>query len=87
MPGDVGWLAHANHAGQTLLHNHDLLLLDEPTNHLDHEATIWLESFLSEWKGGMVVITGSIIATEFLNSGDAAVFSVDGLDHTELNLY
>jgi hypothetical protein len=35
----------------------------------------------------MVVITGSIIATEFLSSGDAAVFSVDDLGHTALNLY
>mgnify|MGYP003322589904 CR=1 FL=1 len=35
----------------------DMLLLDEPTNHLDLEATIWLESFLAEWKGGMVMIS------------------------------
>ena len=42
---------------QALFGNPDILLLDEPTNHLDLEATIWLESFLSNWKGGMVIIS------------------------------
>tara|TARA_B100000959_G_scaffold148651_1_gene156023 strand:- start:9432 stop:11300 length:1869 start_codon:yes stop_codon:yes gene_type:complete len=40
-----------------LLQEPDVLFLDEPTNHLDLDATIWLEKFLSEWKGGMVVIS------------------------------
>ena len=40
-----------------LLQKPDILFLDEPTNHLDLDATIWLEKFLSEWKGGMVVIS------------------------------
>jgi len=40
-----------------LLQEPDVLFLDEPTNHLDLEATIWLESFLSKWKGGMVMIS------------------------------
>ena len=40
-----------------LLQEPDILFLDEPTNHLDLEATIWLESFLSSWKGGMVMIS------------------------------
>ena len=40
-----------------LLQEPDVLFLDEPTNHLDLEATIWLESFLADWKGGMVVIS------------------------------
>ncbi len=40
-----------------LLQEPDILFLDEPTNHLDLEATIWLESFLGEWKGGMVMIS------------------------------
>ena len=34
-----------------------ILFLDEPTNHLDLEATIWMESFLTDWKGGMVIIS------------------------------
>ena len=40
-----------------LLQQPDILFLDEPTNHLDLEATIWLESFLANWKGGMVMIS------------------------------
>ena len=40
-----------------LIQEPDVLFLDEPTNHLDLEATIWLEKFLSSWKGGMVLIS------------------------------
>jgi ATP-binding cassette subfamily F protein 3 len=40
-----------------LLQEPDILFLDEPTNHLDLEATLWLESFLAEWKGGLVMIS------------------------------
>ena len=40
-----------------LLQEPDILFLDEPTNHLDLEATIWLELFLSNWKGGLVMIS------------------------------
>ncbi|MBT3502592.1 MAG: ABC-F family ATP-binding cassette domain-containing protein [Candidatus Marinimicrobia bacterium] len=40
-----------------LLQQPDILFLDEPTNHLDLEATIWLESFLANWKGGMIMIS------------------------------
>ena len=40
-----------------LLQEPDILFLDEPTNHLDLDATIWLEKFLTDWKGGMVMIS------------------------------
>jgi ATP-binding cassette subfamily F protein 3 len=39
-----------------LLLEPDLLLLDEPTNHLDIEAVEWLEGYLKEWPGAVVVV-------------------------------
>ena len=35
----------------------DVLLLDEPSNHLDLEATLWLENFLQNYRGTLVVIS------------------------------
>lgn len=40
-----------------LMSKPDLLLLDEPTNHLDAEAVMWLEKFLKEYKGAVVLVT------------------------------
>src|SRR2546421_588956 len=42
--------------GKLLLQEPDLLLLDEPTNHLDLKALEWLETYLINWKGAMVVV-------------------------------
>lgn len=43
--------------GQALLYPCDLLLLDEPTNHLDEASIDWLESYLSNRKGGLLIST------------------------------
>ena len=43
--------------GQALLYPCDLLLLDEPTNHLDEASIEWLESFLQNRKGGLLMST------------------------------
>lgn len=40
-----------------LLSKPDMLLLDEPTNHLDAESIAWLQTFLSEYKGTVVMVT------------------------------
>ena len=40
-----------------LLSNPDLLLLDEPTNHLDIEAVEWLESYLKDWNGAVLIVS------------------------------
>ncbi len=42
--------------GKLLLQEPDLLLLDEPTNHLDIASLEWLETYLSAWKGAMVLV-------------------------------
>ncbi|MEM5017549.1 ABC-F type ribosomal protection protein [Metabacillus indicus] len=43
--------------GMILLKQPDILLLDEPTNHLDIAAVEWLEGYLKEYKGTVVVIS------------------------------
>ncbi len=40
-----------------LLQRPDILMLDEPTNHLDAESVAWLERFLQEYEGTVMVIT------------------------------
>ncbi len=40
-----------------LISKPDILLLDEPTNHLDAESVAWLEAYLKEFKGTLVVVT------------------------------
>ncbi len=40
-----------------LLEKPDLLLLDEPTNHLDAESVTWLQKFLLDYKGTVVMVT------------------------------
>jgi len=42
---------------QLLLSRPDLLLLDEPTNHLDAETVAWLENYLVNYKGAIILIT------------------------------
>ncbi|MFQ6678349.1 MAG: ABC-F family ATP-binding cassette domain-containing protein [Fidelibacterota bacterium] len=57
-----------------LLQEPEILLLDEPTNHLDLEATIWLELFLSKWKGGLVIISHDRI---FLDKSVNQILEID----------
>lgn len=40
-----------------LLHNPQLLILDEPTNHLDIEMLEWLEKWINEFKGGVLMVS------------------------------
>ena len=51
-----GWRMRIELA-KLLLQNNDILLLDEPTNHLDIESIIWLENFLKNYAGAIVLVS------------------------------
>ncbi len=51
-----GWRMRIELA-KLLLQNNDVLLLDEPTNHLDIESIIWLEQFLKNYLGAVVIVS------------------------------
>ncbi|HEY0627424.1 MAG TPA: ABC-F family ATP-binding cassette domain-containing protein [Allosphingosinicella sp.] len=59
----------------------DVLLLDEPSNHLDLEATLWLENFLREYPGTLVVISHE---RDLLNN---VVDTILHLDRGKITLY
>jgi ATP-binding cassette subfamily F protein 3 len=51
-----GWRMRIELA-KLLLQQNDILLLDEPTNHLDIESIIWLEQFLKNYSGAVVIVS------------------------------
>ena len=51
-----GWRMRIELA-KLLLQQNDILLLDEPTNHLDIESIMWLEQFLKNYSGAVVVVS------------------------------
>lgn len=75
-----GWRMRLNLA-QALLCPSDLLLLDEPTNHLDLDAVIWLERWLVNYQGTLVLISHD---RDFL---DPIVNKILHIEHQKLNEY
>ncbi len=61
----------------------DLLLLDEPTNHLDIESLEWLETFVSTFEGGVVLVSHD---REFLNGCVDRILALDD-EALEVGLY
>lgn len=57
-----------------LLSEPDLLLLDEPTNHLDTDSVVWLEEFLSSFKGAAMIISHD---RYFLDRVTTRTFSIE----------
>ena len=75
-----GWRMRLNLA-QALLCPSDLLLLDEPTNHLDLDAVIWLERWLVQYQGTLVLISHD---RDFL---DPIVTKILHIENQKLNEY
>ena len=75
-----GWRMRLNLA-QALLCPSDLLLLDEPTNHLDLDAVIWLERWLVQYQGTLVLISHD---RDFL---DPIVTKILHIENHKLNEY
>jgi ATP-binding cassette, subfamily F, member 3 len=75
-----GWRVRLNLA-RALMCRSDLLLLDEPTNHLDLDAVIWLEGWLREYRGTLLMISHD---RDFL---DAVIDNVLHIEQQTITLY
>jgi ATP-binding cassette, subfamily F, member 3 len=75
-----GWRVRLNLA-QALMCRSDLLLLDEPTNHLDLDAILWLESWLRDYPGTLLLIAHD---REFL---DRVTNRIVNIEHARARAY
>ncbi|MHC1695700.1 MAG: ABC-F family ATP-binding cassette domain-containing protein [Eubacteriales bacterium] len=66
---------------QALFGNPDILLLDEPTNNLDIRAIAWLEDFLLDYEGIVIVVSHD---RHFLNN---VCTSIVDIDYTQIKMY
>ncbi|WP_027334045.1 ABC-F family ATP-binding cassette domain-containing protein [Mycoplasma elephantis] len=66
---------------RALFGNPDVLIMDEPTNHLDLKSIKWLETFLSEYKNVVIVVSHD---SDFL---DSVCTSIVDIDFNEARLY
>jgi ATPase subunit of ABC transporter with duplicated ATPase domains len=79
MDGDVGklsggWKMRVALA-RILLMKPDAMLLDEPTNHLDLESILWLEQFLKNYEGALIMTSHD---REFMNRIVSKIIEIDG---------
>lgn len=66
---------------QALFGNPDIILLDEPTNHLDLQAVEWLEDFLLDYEGTVIVVSHD---RYFLN---VVCTHIVDIDYTKIKMY
>ena len=66
---------------QALFGNPDIILLDEPTNHLDIQAIDWLEEFLADYEGTVIVVSHD---RYFLN---VVCTHIVDIDYTKIKMY
>ena len=75
-----GWRVRINVA-RALMCRSDLLLLDEPTNHLDLDAIVWLETWLHDYQGTLLLIAHD---REFL---DRVCNRIVNIEHGQVRAY
>lgn len=75
-----GWKMRAA-LGKILLLNPDVIFLDEPTNHLDLESIIWLEQWLKDFKGTLLLTSHDRI---FMNN---VVNRIIEISHSNMTIY
>jgi|TARA_B110000908_G_scaffold41972_1_gene50984 ATP-binding cassette subfamily F protein 3 len=68
-----GWIMRA-HLAQLLVMEPDLLMLDEPTNHLDLSALVWLQRYLSNYPGALLMISHD---RDFMDALIETVYEID----------
>ena len=76
--------------GKLLLSRPDIILLDEPTNHLDMESITWLENYLLNYRGAVVIVAHDryflnrvVRKIVELEHGKAAVYTGNYTDYSE----
>ena len=75
-----GWRVRLNVA-RALMSRSDLLLLDEPTNHLDLDAVLWLEQWLQDYRGTLLLIAHD---RDFL---DQICNRIVNIEHGKIDVY
>ena len=70
--------------GKLLVTKPDVLLLDEPTNHLDMESIRWLEGFLMNYKGAVVIVSHDRYFLDRVVTKVVEIFQHQGMSTREI---
>lgn len=68
--------------GKLLMDSPDILLLDEPTNHLDMESVEWLEEYIRNYKGTVIIVSHD---RYFLDHTVTKVIEIEGMESETYN--